>query len=233
MNDHRVSVILPIYNQADHVEGLLEDYEQALARLPSPHELILVINGCRDQSLDLCRAKAQKFPAIRILASDEIGWGCSVIRGLKAAEGDILCYTNSARTHSRDLTLAILYALTNPDVVIKANRKIRDRLVRRMGSLLYNIEVRTLFDLSNWDVNGTPKVFPRKFDRLLGLTETGDLIDAEFCWICRREGYPMLEIPTFSPKRHGGASTTAYRSAINMYVGAFRLWRRAKRRKLS
>jgi hypothetical protein len=121
--------------------------------------------------------------------------------------------------------LLLLYARTFPDVVVKANRKIRERWTRRLGSLLYNLECRALFDLSSWDVNGTPKVFPRSFAKLLALTRDDDLIDAEFSWICRREGYRMLEVPIFSSRRHGGTSTTTLLSAVRMYAGAYRLWR--------
>jgi hypothetical protein len=109
--------------------------------------------------------------------------------------------------------------------VVKANRKIRDGWRRRLGSLLYNLECRALFDLSNWDVNGTPKVFPRTFRRLTELTREDDLIDAEFCLVCRQEDYPMVEIPIFSSRRHGGKSTTNYSSAWRMYLGAYNLWR--------
>ena len=59
---------------------------------------------------------------------------------------------------------------------------------------------------------------------LLALSRDDDLIDAEFVAICRREGYPMLEVPVFSSRRHGGKSTTNYGSAWKMYVGAYRLW---------
>jgi hypothetical protein len=68
-------------------------------------------------------------------------------------------------------------------------------------------------------------VFPRAFDRLLALTRDDDLIDAEFCVICREAGYPMIEVPVFSTRRHGGASTTNYGSAFRMYYGAYDLWR--------
>jgi hypothetical protein len=145
--------------------------------------------------------------------------------GLREAQGDILCYTNSARTSPQDMQLFLLYAASNPGTVIKANRKIRDNWQRRLGSLLYNVECRALFDLAYWDVNGTPKVFPRSFDKLLCLTRNDDLIDAEFNAVCRREMYPMLEVPIFSTRRHGGQSTTRYGSALKMYVGAYRLWR--------
>ena len=60
------------------------------------------------------------------------------------------------------------------------------------------------FDVSNWDINGTPKVFPRRFTERLGLTCDGDLVDLEFNVICRHEGYPMVEVPIFS--RHGTAA---------------------------
>ena len=112
--------------------------------------------------------------------------------------------------------------------MIKANRKIREHWTRRLGSLLYNMECRTLFDLSNWDVNGTPKVFPRAFAKLLELTRDDDLIDLEFSVICRHESYPMLEVPIFSHRRHGGRSTTSLRSAVRLYWGAYTMWREAR-----
>lgn len=226
----QLSIILPVYNQADHIGRIVEEYEAALANMPVTHELLLVVNGSRDQSLQACQALAQRFPAVRVLHSEAGGWGLAVRLGLREATGDLLCYTNSARTSPQDIVLFSLYAISNPGVVIKANRKIRENWQRRLGSLLYNIECRTLFDLPYWDVNGTPKAFPRSFSALFGLTEDGDLIDAEFNYICRRESYPVLEVPVFSTRRHGGKSTTRYSSALRMYTGAYQLWRRTRRR---
>jgi hypothetical protein len=107
--------------------------------------------------------------------------------------------------------------------VLKANRKIRDNWRRRLGSLIYNLECRALFDLPIWDINGTPKVFPREFGALLELERDDDLIDLEFAWVCKREDYPILEVPLLATQRHGGRSTTNYGSALRMYVGAWRL----------
>ncbi|HKP53416.1 MAG TPA: glycosyltransferase family 2 protein [Chloroflexia bacterium] len=219
------SVILPVYNQADHIRVIVEKYEEALKRAELPHELILVVNGSRDKSLDVCQSLSEEYPPVRVIHSEKGGWGLAVKLGLKEARGDLLCYTNSARTSPQDLMLLVLYAVTFPRAVIKANRKIRENWRRRLGSLLYNLECRMLFDLSNWDINGTPKVFPRTFRKLLDLTKEDDLIDAEFSAICRREGYRMLEVPIFSARRHGGKSTTHYLSALKMYLGAYRLWR--------
>lgn len=220
-----VSIILPVHNDAAYLRTVVEEYEIVLGRLPIPHELLLVTNGCSDESPAICRRLAEDHSPIRSLDSQRASWGIAVKLGLAEARGDILCYTNLARTSAQNLILVLLYAIAYPNIIVKANRKIRESWRRRLGSLLYNLECRALFDLAYWDINGTPKVFPRAFNKLLHLTRDDDLIDAEFNVTARRENYPIIEVPLLSYRRHGGKSTTSYRSAIRMYWGAFQMWR--------
>ena len=193
--------------------------------MPIRHEIILVVNGSTDESQAVCDALATEFEGVQAIALDKRGWGRSVRTGLSAARGDLLCFTNSARTTREILMLMLAYALAYPEVALKANRRIRESRRRRLGSLLYNIECRALFDLSVWDINGTPKIFPRTFDKLLALTRDDDLLDCEFNVVCRTNDYPMIEVPILATERHGGRSTTNYSSAIRMYTGAYAMWR--------
>ena len=220
------SIVLPVYNQESHIQAVLEEYVSGLDRLHIPFELLPVVNGPRrDRSLEICHELQSKFRCIRTLCIDGGGWGRAVRFGLSEARGDLLCFTNSARTTSRDLLLALVYGSVHEDAVIKANRKIRAGTGRRLGSLIYNLECRALFDLPYWDINGTPKVFSRSLSQLLELTRNDDLIDLEFNIICRRADYPVIEIPIFSSKRHSGKSTTSLNSAFDMYLGAWQLYR--------
>ncbi len=221
-----VSIVLPVHNQGDHIEKLIVDYIQSIKVIPVPFELILVVNNSRDNSFNVCVDLANRYPTVRVIHSEAGGWGLAVRMGLQEACGDLLCYTNSARTRPKDLLLMLLYGISNQNVVIKADRKFRDNWRRRLGSLLYNLEIRFLFNLPYWDINGTPKVFPRSCERLLQLSEDGDLIDAEFNVICHRSGYQVIEVPLVAISRRGGKSTTNYNSAIGMYVGAIRLWKK-------
>jgi glycosyltransferase involved in cell wall biosynthesis len=223
------SIILPVQNQADHIGAVVAEYVDALARTEHPFELILVPNGCRDRSLAVCRELAERHSEVRVLTSEKSGWGHAVKLGLQNAQGELLGYTNSARTSPQDLILLLLYSRVYPNIVVKANRKIRESWHRRLGSLLYNLQCRALFDLSNWDINGTPKFFPRSFVKLLSLRSDDDLIDAEFSVVCRRESYPMLEVPIFSARRHGGRSTMNLRAAFRLYRGAYRLRKSIRR----
>ena len=204
---------------------MIEGYLGELERLDGETELVLVPNACRDQSPDICHALAERHEAVRVVELAEGGWGRAVRAGLAAARGDLLCYTNSARTQPPMLTLMLMYAAAYPNVVLKANRTIRDSFQRRLGSLVFNLECRALFNLPTMDVNGTPKIFPRAFSRLLELRRNDDLVDVEFALTCQREGYPLLEVPILATERHGAESTTTYRSAARLYLGAWRMSR--------
>jgi len=122
----------------------------------------------------------------------------------------------------------ILYAVANPGAVVKAHRRSRESLQRKLGSFLYNLECRGLFDLPTWDINATPKVFSRDMYNAIQLKSDGDLIDLEFYIKCKQLGTAILEVPIYSKYRYSGQSTTTYLSAARLYWGAFRLWRKIR-----
>jgi glycosyltransferase involved in cell wall biosynthesis len=189
-------------------------------------ELVLVPNNCRDESNAICeRLAVEREERILVVPLELGGWGRAVKAGLAAAGGDMLCYTNSARTSPEILALMLAYAMTVENTVLKANRRIRDNWARRLGSVLYNLECRALLNLATWDINGTPKIFPRSFSRLLELKSDDDMIDAEVLAVCALEDYPVVEIPLLLTNRRGGKSTTNLKSAVGMYTGAWRVYR--------
>jgi glycosyltransferase involved in cell wall biosynthesis len=218
--------VIPVHQQADHIGPVLAALHDAVVDLSPATETIAVVNASNDASAERCRAVGAQRQGIRVIERDERGWGGAVRAGLAAATGDLLCFTNSARTTPRDLRTAITLALVNEGCATKAVRRSRDSIVRRSGSVLYNFEARALFGLASWDVNGTPKAFPRSFSQLLELREDGDLLDLEWLVACDRAGYAMIEFPVTSVSRHGGRSTTRAASALRMYRGALELRRR-------
>jgi glycosyltransferase involved in cell wall biosynthesis len=224
-----VSLVLPVHNQADHITGVVESYVNVAGRVGMDVDFILVANACTDGSPDLCRQLARRYERVHVIEQSSGGWGRAVRAGLASADGELLGYTNCARTSPEILALTLSYARAYPGVVIKANRRVRDSLLRRTGSLLYNLECRALFDLATWDVNGTPKLFPRSFHRLRELRSARDLLDAEVMLVCRQQDYPVLEVPLLATTRLGGRSTTNLRSALRMYRGAAALRLRERR----
>jgi glycosyltransferase involved in cell wall biosynthesis len=219
----KVSIVLPFYRQARDVAEIVTRLGFQLLQMDLEHEFLLVPNGPDDGTRQSCtRIAAIMRNAIVVVAERTVG--AAVRAGIASASGDLVCYTNSARTQPNDLRRAVIEALRSPDTIVKAVRLTRDSKIRRLGSLLFNIECNMLFDVNSSDVNGTPKIFPKSCVGLLNLTRNDDLIDLEFMWTCRRFNYQIIELPIDETPRFSGHSTSSYMTALRLYWGAYRMW---------
>ena len=209
-------------NQSEHIFRVLMQFAAALERENIRYEILPVINASSDNSMSECLRAQRENAAIRPFEEPGGGFGLAIRRGLREARGEVLCYANSARTSAADLTTSIRFALHNPDYVIKAVRLSYDTVFRRAGSIGFNMLCRSLFNLHCWDMNGTPKVFFRHFDRLMHLTQDDSMVDTEFNAICQLYDYPLIELTLAVTPRHSGRSSTNIRTAISLYSGALR-----------
>ena len=84
-----ISVIVPIYNVEKYLANCLESL---LAQTHTALEVILVNDGSKDQSLEICNAYAKKDK--RIVVIDKVNEGVSIARntGLEAATGDYVAF---------------------------------------------------------------------------------------------------------------------------------------------
>jgi len=217
-----LSIVLPVMNQADHIARVLEMHAAALERLGINYELIPVVNGSSDASMEQCQEAATSNPRIRPFVEADGGFGLAIRRGLREAKGDLLCFANSARTSTADLMTMVEFAIRNPGYVFKANRWTYDNWRRRLGSIGFNILCRSLYRVKCWDMNGTPKIFPRRFERLMELTQNDSMVDVEFNAICHRYNYDLIEIVLKVTPRHGGRSSTNLKTALSLYTAAIR-----------
>ncbi|MCA9815127.1 MAG: glycosyltransferase [Cyanobacteria bacterium HKST-UBA01] len=221
------SVILPVCNQSDHIESVVRRHIEFLQeRTEVPFEIILVVNGCTDDSLRVCRLLEENLEVVRVVDSERAGWGAAVQEGMKAAGGSHICYASSARAKSEDIVDLINCAASRPDVVVHAIRKGHDNPLRSLSSYFYNLECRVLHGIQVRDVNGNPKIFPRKFERLLELEEEGYLVDVEFNVVCTENDYPVVQRAVRHTKRHGGKSMTGFLVGASLYFQVFNLWLR-------
>ena len=221
MTNTTFSVILPLYKQLNHAEHLYKTYTEALDTLGESWELLFIVNGFDDGAADKLKSINNR-PNVKVHYLANGGWGRAVKYGLAQGTGKYLCYTNSARTEIPDLLMILNYAKVNNDNVVKATRIIREKMTRKIGSPSYNLECRILYKVPIWDVNGTPKVLPRKVYDQINITSDDDLIDAEIMIKCVRHKVKIIEIPVISTTRLAGKSTTNYSSAFKMYKGLFR-----------
>ena len=62
-----VSVILPVFNEADNLEPLAEDIVAALEETGRSYEVIFVDDGSTDQSLDVLKTLQRTLPSVVVI----------------------------------------------------------------------------------------------------------------------------------------------------------------------
>lgn len=86
-----VSIIVPIYNVEKYLANCLESL---LQQTHKQIEIILINDGSKDNSLDICKAYAQKDPRIKLI--DKVNEGVAIARntGLTHATGDYVAFVD-------------------------------------------------------------------------------------------------------------------------------------------
>ncbi|RJQ30455.1 glycosyltransferase [Candidatus Parcubacteria bacterium] len=217
------SLIFPVYNQESHIGPVCLSYIRAVEPYFHSFELIPAVNACSDNSWAVLQEISKSDLRIRGICIDQKGWGNAVIRGIRAARGHLLMYTNAARTTASDIVDVLNASTPGQPILTKMSRTLRDSRLRWLGSSIYNFESRLLWGIRCRDINGTPKMFPRKLLEGIELREKGDLLDLELMIYMTKKNVPIIDVPKNFWKRAGGRSTTNIRSAIQMYFGALRL----------
>ncbi len=86
-----MSVVIPIYNEADNIEMLHQRLMQTLAQLGRAYEVWYVDDGSGDRSLELLRAVSQEDPRVGIIElTRNFGQHAAVLAGFAASRADIV-----------------------------------------------------------------------------------------------------------------------------------------------
>jgi glycosyltransferase involved in cell wall biosynthesis len=94
---HSLLLLIPAYNEEKRIGPVLREFADYFQReFPGRFELVVVLNGCRDNTLGVVQETAKEFPTIRALNfPDPIGKGGALIEGLKlASTADLIGYVD-------------------------------------------------------------------------------------------------------------------------------------------
>lgn len=87
-----VSVIIPVYNAADHLRECLDSVlSQSLKKI----EVICVDDGSEDESLEILNEYAQKDERVTVLKQENAGGGAARNKGIDIARGKYLSFLDS------------------------------------------------------------------------------------------------------------------------------------------
>ena len=135
-----VSVVVPLYNEADNLPGLHEELVRSLGALGRPYEVILVDDGSTDgTSAKLGQIEASD-PHVRVLRlRRNFGQTAAFSAGFDYARGDVVVTSDGdLQNDPADIPSLVAKLEQGFDIVCGWRRQRRDPLSKRLPSWLAN-----------------------------------------------------------------------------------------------
>lgn len=136
-----VSVVIPVYNEIENLDTLLERVVSTCEKLPNPWEVILVDDGSRDGSTDRLEAAAGLYGGhLRaIILNRNYGQHAAIICGFSHARGDIVITLDAdLQNPPEEIPNLIRTIEQGNDVVGTIRRNRQDSFFRRKASACIN-----------------------------------------------------------------------------------------------
>jgi len=86
-----LSIVIPVYNEEENVEPLIEEINMAVRPLGNHYEIVVVDDGSRDATFSVLAGLREREPRLRVVRlKRNFGQTAAIAAGLAYAEGDIV-----------------------------------------------------------------------------------------------------------------------------------------------
>lgn len=233
MTPHRLLLLIPAHNEELRIEPVLRDYAAYFTSGRGENfQLMVVLNGCRDDTIGVVRRVAGDHPCIRWMEFDApIGKGGALIEGLKLApSADVIGYVDADGATPPRAFDALLERLDDADCVI-ASRWLPGAVLhqlqsgrRRFASRVFHLIVQALFWMNIRDTQCGAKVIRRaaveKIHSNLCIADMA--FDINLLYSLKRAGFRLLEVPTEWTDK-AGSKVALGRTSLTMLLSAIRI----------
>ena len=153
MTNKSITVMVPAYNEEEHLEGTIETITGALKGLFDDYE-ILIFNDCStDRTGPIADELAKKYSSIRVVHNQKNqGLGYNHRIGAQMSTKDYYCWVPGDNDFSGESIRSLLSNIGNEDILLSypTNKEARP-MYRRIISASFTKTLNYLFDLNlNW-----------------------------------------------------------------------------------
>ena len=171
MTEPSLLLLIPAYNEERRIEPVLRDYGRYFHdHYQGEFQLVVVLNGCKDNTLGVVQRVAADFPAISALEFPEaIGKGGALIEGLRLApRADLIGYVDADGATPPHAFHELVKHIGGVDCVI-GSRWLPGALLhveqtsrRQFASRIFHFIVQCLFRMNIRDTQCGAKVMRRE-----------------------------------------------------------------------
>jgi glycosyltransferase involved in cell wall biosynthesis len=233
--DPSLLILIPAYNEEQRIEPTLRDYAEFFGtHYTGECQIVVVLNGCTDNTLGVVQKVAAQFPVIRALEFKEpIGKGGALIEGLKLSEhSDLIGYVDAdGATPPRafyelvkkidDSVDCAIGSRWLPGAVIHQSQQTH----RQFASRAFHRIIQFLFGMNIRDTQCGAKVMKtaavRKIHDRLAIADMA--FDINLLYALKHAGFKILEVPTEWTDKVG-SKVVLGRTSLTMGLSAIRVW---------
>jgi glycosyltransferase involved in cell wall biosynthesis len=233
--DPSLLILIPAYNEERRIEPVLRDYAAFFQEnYTGKFQIVVVLNGCTDNTLGVVQKVAAEFPMIR---ADEfkqpIGKGGALIEGLKlASQGDLIGYVDADGATPPRAFLELARHMENADCVV-GSRWLPDSVIhqaqtgnRQFASRVFHFIVQVLFWLNIHDTQCGAKLMRREVvEKIHPFLRIADMaFDINLLVAIKRAGFRIREVPTeWTDKAGSKVTSSLFRSSFTMFLSVVRI----------
>lgn len=234
MNAHRLLLLIPAYNEEDRIEPVLRAYGRYFRdHYKGEFQLMVVLNGCRDNTGLVVRRVSEEFPSIgSIEFKDPIGKGGALIEGLKLAPlADVIGYVDADGATPPQALHDLVKHIDEADCVIGSRwlpgavLHVQQTNNRQFASRVFHFVVELLFRMHIRDTQCGAKVMRRQaVEAIHSHLRIADMaFDINLLYSLKQAGFKILELPTEWTDKLG-SKVTLFRTSLTMFLSALRIW---------
>jgi glycosyltransferase involved in cell wall biosynthesis len=228
-------LLIPAYNEAARIEPVLREVAGYFgAHYSGAANIVVVLNGCRDNTLEVVQRVAADHPIISWQNHPApIGKGGALIEGMKLAPlADLVGYID-ADGATPPKSFHELAKLTDRADCVIGSRWLpgavlhqAQPLMRRFTSRCFHLVVESLFWMHIKDTQCPAKVMRRAAaEAVFPHLRIADLaFDVNLIVAANRAGFKVLEVPTeWTDKAGSKVTASLFRSSLTMFLSVVRL----------
>jgi len=149
-----ISVVIPVYNEANNLDRLYERVRAVVGELARPCELLFVDDGSTDGSLPVLQ-RLLGDPAVRVIElAENVGQHAAVLAGFSVSRGEIVVTLDADLQNPPEEIPRLVRTMEQGDfdVVATVRGTRHDSAFRNLGSILFNRVARrfTGIEISDW-----------------------------------------------------------------------------------
>ncbi len=233
MPEPSLLLLIPAYNEEARIEPVLRDYARFFREnYHGKFQIIVILNGCRDNTLGVIQRVAKDFLSVSYLDFPEaIGKGGALIEGLKLAPfADLIGYVDADGATPPRAFLDLVKKIGAADCVI-GSRWLPGAVIhqsqagnRQFASRVFHFIVQLLFWMNIRDTQCGAKVMKRVVvEKIHPTLRIADMaFDINLLYSIKRAGFNILEVPTEWTDQ-AGSKVVLGRSSLTMFLSAVRV----------